>query len=289
MAKKMQNKINAKGLEITVITDVNQNDYISLTDLAKYKNMDAPNIVIQNWLRRRSTIEYLGLWEIMNNKKFKPLEFEGFKNEAGANAFTLSPKQWINKTNAIGIRSAAGRYGGTFAHADIAMEFMTWLSPEFKLYVIKDYQRLKHSESYKNKIEWNIRRELAKTNYSIHTAAIKENLIPSELTDEQKRFKYADEADILNIALFGKTAKQFKKEHPDLDGNQRDNASIEQNIIMANLESLNAVLIYQKFSQSDRLKILRDMAIKQLEAIMNKKSVEKIKQISDNENAFKLK
>ena len=222
-------KINANGTEISLITDSRSNeDYISLTDIAKYRNPDDASGVIANWLRNRNTIEYLGLWEQMNNPNFNPIEFEGFRNNAGLNSFTLSPQKWISSTNAIGIISKPGRYGGTFAHTDIAFEFASWVSPEFKLYVIKDYQRLKADEAHRLEIGWDTKRELSKINYRIHTDAIKEFLITPELTKQEKGYKYATEADILNVALFGKTAKQWREETGNKKENMRDHASVEQ-------------------------------------------------------------
>ena len=232
-------KLKAQGHEISIIAYENQDDYISLTDIARQKS-DEPFIVINNWMRSRSTIEYLGLWEKMYNPNFKPIEFDRFKNDSGANAFTLSPKKWIETTNAIGIVSKAGRYGGTYAHKDIAFEFASWVSPEFKLYIIKDYQRLREEEQYRLSTDWNLRRELSKTNYRIHTDAIKENLIHNDLTKAQIGMTYADEADLLNVALFGQTAREWKISNPDKAGNMRDYATIEELIVMANLESSNA-------------------------------------------------
>lgn len=283
MSKDIKNKINVNGVEIDILTQ-DKEDFISLTDLAKYKS-DEPNDVIRTWLRKRDTVEFLGLWEELHNSDFKPVEFHGFKNEAGTNAFTLSPQKWIKSTNAIGIQSKSGRYGGTYAHYDIALEFMSWLSPEFKLYVIKEFQRLKKSESYSNQIEWNIKRELAKATYSLHTDAIKEFLVPKELSKNQVRFVYADEADLLNVALFGMTAGDFKKLYPDKakQGNQRDYASVEQNIIMINLQNSNALLIEQGIEQSERLQMLRKLAVKQLETLTGNKAIQRVKDISDKQ------
>ena len=233
-------KINANGTEITYYTDEETfNDYISLTDIARKKNPLEPKVVVANWMRSRTTIEYLGLWEQLNNPDFKGLEFETFKNEAGSNAFTLSPQRWIAATNAIGIISKSGRYGGTFAHSDIAFEFASWISPEFKLYIIKDYQRLKKDEAEKLALGWDSKRELTKINYRIHTDAVKEFLITPELTPQEMNYKYASEADILNIALFGKTAKQWRDETGNSKENMRDYASVEQLIILVNIESMN--------------------------------------------------
>ena len=257
-------KITVQKTDVTILK-INDTDYISLTDIAKYKTTDA-NAVIANWLRNRMTIEYLGLWEILYNPHFKPLEFEGFKKEAGLNAFTLSPQKWIETTGAIGIISKAGNNGGTFAHRDIAFEFASWLSPEFKLYLITEFQRLKTVEQ--EKLEWSAKRELAKVNYRIHTDAIKENIVPT-LSDQQIAFIYASEADVLNVALFGKTAKQWRDENPTKKGNIRDYATIEQLLVIANMESYNAILIEQGFAQGERLKQLNAMARSQLRVLQN--------------------
>jgi hypothetical protein len=232
-------KIIANGNEISVISDGTDNDYISLTDIARYKS-DEPTAVIANWMRNKDTIEFLGLWETLYNPAFKPIEFEGFKNQAGANAFTMSPKKWIESTGAIGIISKPGRYGGTFAYKDIAFEFASWVSAEFKLYIIKDYQRLKADENNRLSLDWNLKRTLTKINYKIHTDAIKENIIPKCITEHQQRFTYASETDVLNVALFGMTASEWKKQNPTLKGNIRDHATIHQLVVLTNLESLNA-------------------------------------------------
>ena len=280
--KEVKSVIHAHGLDIRLSSSV-ESDYISLTDIAKYRSADS-NVVIQNWLRNRNTIEYLGLWETLNNPNFKPLEFEGFKKEAGLNGFVLSPKKWIDTTNAIGIISRAGRYGGTFAHSDIAFEFASWISPEFKLYIIKDYQRLKSDESYTKALNWTVKREIAKTNYKIHTDAIKENLIPPEVSKLDAGYTYASEADIINMALFGKTAKQWRNEHKKEKGNMRDAATIEQLIILANLETMNAELIREGRSQSERLYRLNQIAIYQMESLLrnNPKSVQQLKRLQKN-------
>lgn len=272
--KKVQSVIHADGIDIAVVTTIgNEEDYISLTDMARHRNPEFPADVVKNWLRLRSTLEFLGLWEQLNNTDFKLVEFDQFKNEAGSNAFVMSPQKWIKETNAIGIISKSGRYGGgTYAHKDIAFEFASWLSPEFKLYIIKDYQRLKESEDHRLSLEWNVKRILAKANYRIHTDAIKANLIPSELPNVQQGFVYADEADVLNVALFGKTAQQWRQEHPGEKGNMRDNATIEQLLVLSNLESINAYLIEQSLPQPERLKKLRATALQQMEAITGSKS-----------------
>ena len=275
----VKSTINANGIEIRV-SSTNESDYISLTDIAKYRS-DDPNAIIQNWLRNRNTIEFLGLWEKLNNPNFKPLEFEGFKKEAGLNAFTLSPKKWIESTNAIGIISKSGRYGGTYAHTDIAFEFASWISPEFKLYIIKDYQRLKTDESHIKQIDWNIKREIAKSNYKIHTDAIKEKLILPTLSNAQISYTYASEADVINVALFGITAKAWRKMHPEAKGNIRDTATIEQLIVLSNLESMNAVFIREGLSQSERLFRLNQIAIFQLQSLWKEpvKSIQNLKKL----------
>lgn len=274
----VKSTINANGVEIR-ITSSKEADYISLTDIAKYRS-DDPNAVIQNWLRNRNTIEYLGLWEKINNPDFKPLEFEGFRKEAGLNGFTLSPKKWIVSTNAIGITSKSGRYGGTYAHSDIAFEFASWISPEFKLYIIKDYQRLKADESHTKQLDWNVKREIAKSNYRIHTDAIKENL-PPNLTPQQIAYTYANEADLINVALFGQTAKQWRSSNPESKGNIRDEATIAQLIVLANLESMNADYIREGMPAAERLVKLNKIAIYQLESLWREpvKSIEKLKSL----------
>jgi hypothetical protein len=254
-------KINVKDNEIAVIT-LDNNDYVSITDIAKFKNAFGADDVIKNWLRNRNTIELLGLWEILHNPDFKPVEFDGFRKEAGLNSFVMTPKRWIETTNAIGIVSKSGRYGGTFAHKDIAFEFASWVSVEFKLYFIKEYQRLKDDEQ--KQLGWTAKRELAKLNYHIHTDAIKNNLIPIELNVQQTSIIYASEADVLNVALFGLTAKQWREQNPDLKGNIRDYASVNQLICLSNMESLNAVLIAENMPQNDRLVKLNRIAIQQM-------------------------
>lgn len=270
-------KINANGTEISVIGNTNGEDYISLTDLARYRNPDDPAGVIANWLRNRNTIDYLGLWERMYNPQFKLLEFEEFKTHAGENAFTLSPQKWITSTSAIGISSRSGRGGGTFAHKDIAFEFASWISPEFKLYVFKDYQRLKTDEAKRLEIGWDTKRELSKINYRIHTDAIKEFLIAPELTKQEQSYTYANEADILNVALFGKTAKQWREETGNKKQNMRDFASVEQLIVLVNLESMNADLIRQSIPAQKRLEKLRSVAYYQLQSLTSSNAAGKLK------------
>ena len=267
MAKIIKETIHANGFDISLFTEDLKNSYISLTDIAKYRSNE-PNDVIKNWLRNKDTIAFLGLWESLHNPDFNPIEFDGFRNEAGSNAFTMSPTKWIEGVNAKGIISKAGRYGGTFAHSDIAMEFASWISPEFKLYIIKDFQRLKDDENSRLSLNWNLNRELTKLNYRIHTDAIKENLIIPELTTAQKSFVYANEADVLNVALFGKTAKEWRDENPDKKGNIRDYSDINYLLVLANLESYNAILIEQNISQAKRLEMLRSTAEKQLKTIL---------------------
>ena len=267
MAKKTVNEtIHAKGYDIRIYTTDFQNEFLSLTDIAKYKSDDA-NATICNWMRNRETLEFLGLWEHLHNPDFKPLEFEGFRKESGLNAFTMSPTKWINAVNAIGVVSKAGRYGGTFAHSDIALEFASWISAEFKLYIVKDYQRIKHDENSRLALGWNLNREIAKLNYYIHTDAIKANLLPPELTPEQISYKYASEADLLNVALFGMTAKQWRDKNPELKGNMRDEANLNQLLVLANMESYNAILIEQGKKQSERLVELRALAVRQMQTL----------------------
>jgi hypothetical protein len=260
--------INANGAEVTVLHFGNDEDYFSLTDIAKYKNSDDAFIVINNWMRSKDTILFLGLWEQLNNPGFKPIEFDRFKNEAGYNAFTLSPQKWIENTGAIGIVSKSGRYGGTFAHKDIAFEFASWVSAEFKLYIIKDYQRLKNDENSRLSLSWNLGRELSKINYRIHTDTIKENLLPPDMSKQLAGIIYANEADVLNIALFGITAKQWRDQNADAKGNIRDYATYQQLIVLINLESMNAELIKLGLSQNERALRLNQMAIGQMKSLL---------------------
>ena len=251
MSKAKRTTIEVHGHSIA-IQNRDKQDYISLTDIARYRNSQEPFAVINNWMRSRSTIEFLGLWEKLCNPDFKPLEFERFRNEAGSNYFVLSPQRWIEDTQAIGITSKPGRYGGTFAHRDIAFEFASWISSEFKLYLIVEFQRLKDDENDRLKLDWNLQRTLSKINYRIHTDAIKETLIPAFITKTQASAVYASEADLLNVALFGQTAKQWRDTQPDAEGNIRDHAPLEQLVVLTNLESLNSVLIRQGLPQSER-------------------------------------
>ena len=256
-------KIIVKERQVTIISH-NENDYISLTDIAKYKS-DDPTAVIGNWMRNRNTVEFLGIWESLYNPKFKPLEFEGFRKEAGLNAFTLSPQKWTNATNAIGIVAKSGRYGGTFAHKDIAFKFASWISVEFELYIVKEFQRLKEEEQ--RLLGWSAKRELSKINYRIHTDAIKRNIIPDEVTSQQASIIYANEADVLNVAMFGMTAKQWREANADKKGNIRDYATINELICLSNMENLNAVFIDQGLPQSERLIKLNQIAIQQMNVL----------------------
>ena len=263
MSKVKKDTIEAKGFVIQIYTEDFKNDYISLTDIARYKNSEEPNVVVANWMRNYNTIEYLGIWEQLNNLEFNPLEFEGFLKEAGSNAFTLSPQKWVNMTNAKGIYVKLGRGGGTFAHKDIAFKFASWISAEFELYIIKDYQRLKDDENSRLSLGWNLNREISKINYKIHIDAIKEYLL-KDLTNEQLSYKYASEADMLNVALFNKRAKQWREENHDLKGNMRDYASLNELLVLANMESYNAILIGKGMDQKERMIELRKLARTQL-------------------------
>ena len=267
--------ISVQGFDI-VWYETNYSDYISLTDIARYKDAEHTDAIIQNWLRNRNTIELLGFWESIYNPNFKPLEFEGFRKQAGLNSFVMTPKKWIESTNAIGIVSKSGRYGGTFAHKDIALEFASWISIEFKLYIIKEFQRLKEDETSQLKLEWNLQRTLSKINYHIHTDAIRDNLIPKEITKQQANFVYADEADLLNVALFGLTAKEWRESNPDKKGNVRDYASLEQLVVLSNMESINALLISQGITPSERLRELNKVAITQMKSLLKNKAIKQL-------------
>lgn len=275
----MTPKITAQGKEIS-ITFGDKNDYISLTDIAKYKNQESPADIIKNWMRNRNTLEFLGTWEKLNNPDFKLVEFDQFRNEAGLNAFVMSPKKWIKTTKATGITSKSGRYGRTYAHSDIAFEFASWISPEFKLYIIQDYQRLKQEKSYKNQIEWEVNRYISKLNYAIHTDAIKENLLTPKLTTNQIKYTYASDADLLNMALYGMTAKEWKEKFPE-KGNLRDNSSIEQLIIMNNIQTINAEMINNNLPSHERLESLNKIALNQMKLFKknNPKALEDIKKL----------
>ena len=263
MARIIKDTIHANGIDIGIYTTDFENEFISLTDIARYKS-DEPKDVIKNWMRSKDTLEFLGLWEQLHNSTFKGVEFDTFRNQAGSNAFTMSPSKWIDATNAIGIVSKSGRYGGTFAHSDIAFEFASWVSPEFKLYIIKDYKRLKTEENSKLSLGWNLNREISKLNYRVHTDAIKENLIPPVLTSQQISYTYANEADLLNTVLFGKTAKEWRDSNPNEKGNIRDLASIYQLLVLSNMESYNAILIKQGKSQAERMQLLHELAVQQM-------------------------
>lgn len=273
--------IHAKDTDIAVISAVGKEDYISLTDIARYRS-DEPKDVVKNWLRSKSTIEFLGLWEQINNPDFKGVEFDSFKNEAGANSFTMSPQKWINATNAIGVISKSGKNGGTFAHKDIAFEFASWISPEFKLYIIKDYQRLKEDEAYRLSLDWNVKRLISKANYRIHTEAVKENLIPPDISKRQQGIIYASEADVLNVALFGQTAAEWRKANSEAKGNMRDYATIEQLLVLANLESANAMFIENGMEQSERVVLLNQLAIKQMKTLSEAASVKRLGVLDDD-------
>jgi hypothetical protein len=274
----MSNKnqiIEVKGMSITVV-QLHGTDYISLTNIARYKNADEPKDVVKNWIRSKTTIEFLGLWERLNNPLFKGVEFDALHREAGANAFVLSPSKWIEKTNAIGITSKQGNMGGTYAHKDIAFEFAAWLSAEFKLYLIREFQRLKDAENNDRQQSWSLQRTLSKINYRIHTDAIKESLIPCKVDHEQAGAVYASEADLLNVALFGMTAKQWREDNADKEGNIRDDATIEQLVVMTNLESINALLIRKGMTSGERLQQLNETAILQMRSLLNNSAVKKI-------------
>jgi len=266
--------IQVKGTEISVII-LNETDYISLTDMTLGFNEGSG--LIGKWITTKNTLEYLGIWEKINNPNFNYPEFGVIEQEAGINRFIMSVGQWINRTDAMGMQVKAGRYGGTYAHKDIAFHFAMWLSPEFQIYLIKEFQRLKVSESDRFKLDWNFQRTLSKVNYQIHTDAIKENLIPASLSKEKINFVYANEADMLNMALFGMTAKQWRDANPKLEGNIRDTASIEQLVVLSNMESINAVLIHQGLIQSQRLQQLNTIAITQMKSLINNKQIIKLK------------
>ncbi|MBI4618974.1 MAG: KilA-N domain-containing protein [Desulfobacterales bacterium] len=268
-------KINVKGTEIAIFNR-KEEDYICITDIARYKDSQRTDYIIQNWLRNRNTIEFLGIWEQLNNPGFKPIEFDGFKKQAGLNSFILTAKQWIEKTNAIGLISKSGRYGGTYAHKDIAFEFASWISVEFKLYLIKEFQRLKEDE--RKQLGWDIRRNLAKINYRIHTDAIKDNLIPPELTSRQIDLIYASEADVLNMALFGMTAKEWRDSHLGEKGNIRDYANISQLVCLSNLENLNSLFIQEKTPQAERLRKLNQIAIQQMKLLTSDSGIRQLEE-----------
>lgn len=270
-------KIITKGIVIAVF-EKNKFDFISLTDIARFKDKERTNYIIQNWMRNRSTIEFLGLWEVINNPNFKRIGFDAFKNQAGSNAFSLTPQRWVETTNAIGMISKAGKYGGgVYAHKDIAFEFASWISAEFKLFLIKEFQRLKEEENQRLTLGWDLKRALTKINYRIHTDAIKKHLIPPHLSKQSTDTIYASEADVLNMALFGKTAKNWRDENSKLDGNIRDYADVTQLVVLANLEGINAELIRRGLSQSERLIQLNEVAIMQMQALIGSETIKKLK------------
>jgi hypothetical protein len=274
MSKK--EKITVQGTEITLFAKAKEN-YISLTDMAKHKNAEATGLVISHWLSTRYTIRFMGIWGQIFNPNFNVTEFGNIKNESGDNGFVLTSKQWIERTCAIGIVAKPGRYGGgTFAHSDIAFEFATWLSPEFKFYLIKEFQRLKEDEQNNKSLEWNLQRTLSKINYRIHTDAIKDEIIPKLVTKDQISYIYANEADLLNVALFGKTAKQWRDENPDEKGNVRDYATLEQLVVLSNMESINALLIRQGLPQGERLVQLNSTAIKQMQSLTGTRELKRL-------------
>lgn len=270
-------KIITKGIKIYTFQQ-NEIDYISLTDIARYKDKERTDYIIQNWMRNRDTIEFLGIWEQINNPNFKPIEFDGLRKDAGLNSFSLTPKRWTSSVNAIGIIAKSGRYGGgTFAHKDIAFEFASWISAEFKLYLIKEFQRLKTEENERLRLGWNVKRTLAAVNYKIHTDSIKENLIPPDLSQQSANIIYANEADVLNMALFGKTAKEWRDENHNKDGNIRDYADITQLVVLVNLEGINAELIRRGLPQNERLTQLNQIAITQMQSLIGSTSIKKLK------------
>ncbi len=281
----IKNEMMVNDQKINVLR-INNNDYISLTDLARYADNEEPRLPIRDWMRNKDVISFLGLWEQLNNEYFKGGEFATFKNEAGSNKFKMSPQKWIRETNAIGIISKSGRYdGGTFAHPDIAFEFASWLSPEFRLYVIQEFQRLKKNEAYKNKLDWNANRVLTKVNYLVHTDAIKSFIVPT-LTEKQKKFVYAEEADVLNVALFGMTAKEWREKNPSVadKGNIRDYTDLLHLVILNNLENINAELIGIGMSQRERLIKLNSMAKRQMDLLSNNKSFDNLQYIENKIN-----
>ena len=278
---KSTSKITVHNTEI-IFLNTEIGDYISLTDIARHKDPEHTDAIIQNWMRNRNTIELLGFWETIYNSNFKPLEFEGFRKQAGLNSFVMTPKRWIENTDAIGIVSKSGRYGGTFAHKDIALEFASWISIEFKLYVLKEFQRLKDDENNRLQLEWNLQRTISKINCKIHTDAIKENLVPNEITKLQASIVYANEADLLNVALFGMTAKEWRDNNLEKKGNIRDHATLEQLVVLSNMESINALLIQQNLPQRDRLVQLNKVAITQMKSLLENKGMKQLKSKNNN-------
>ena len=277
MTKPRKASVNVKGTAVTVQIHREQ-DYISLTDIARHKDPERTDYLISNWLRNRNTIEFLGIWEALNNPDFNSIEFDGFRKSAGLNSFILTVKQWVQRTGAVGLVSKAGRYGGTFAHKDIAFEFASWISVEFKLYLIKEFQRLKEDENSRLSLAWNLNRTLSKLNYRIHTDAIKAHLIPAVVTPAQAAITYASEADLLNVALFGRTAKQWRDANPKLDGNMREYATVEQLLVLANIEGMNAEFIHMGLPQGERLKRLNEIAIRQMQVLTSMRAVKQLKE-----------
>lgn len=276
MSASRKAKVQVKGTEITVLVHQEQ-DYISLTDIARHKDAERTDYLISNWLRNRNTVEFLGIWEELNNPAFNPIEFDGIRKQTGLNSFILTAKQWTERTGAIGLIAKPGRYGGTFAHKDIAFEFATWISVEFKLYLIKEFQRLKDDENSRLSLAWNLNRTLSKLNYRIHTDAIQANLIPPEVTPAQAALTYASEADLLNVALFGQTAAAWRRANPSAKGNIRDQATVEQLLVLANIEGMNAELIHMGLPQSERLKRLNQIAIRQMRVLTGAPAVKQLK------------
>ena len=286
MQTKISTKINVKDNQISIMR-INDKDYISLTDLARYKNESNPGDVVIKWMSNKSSFDFYCLWEELFNENFKLAESREFKNDSASQSFTMSPSRWINLTNAKGFVTKRGKYeGGTFAHPDIALEFASWLDPAFKLYLIQEFERLKYNESYQSQIEWSVRRSLSKTNYRIHTDSIKENIVP-RLTEKQKKFVYANEADVINVSLFGMTSKEWKEENPSLEGNIRDYADILHLIVLSNLEVLNASMIDNNISQNERLEKLNNTARKQLSTLANDKNIISIQNLEET-NISKL-
>ena len=277
MSKAKRSTIEVKGAAVAVLSQ-NQQDFICITDIARYKDAERTDYLISNWLRNRNTIEFLGIWEQLNNPGFNPIEFDGIRKQAGLNSFILTAKRWIDTTGAIGLISKSGRYGGTYAHKDIAFEFASWVSVEFKLYLIKEFQRLKEDENRRLSLAWNLNRTLSKLNYRIHTDAIRAHLIPAAVTPSQAASTYATEADLLNVALFGQTAKQWRDANPALEGNMREYATIEQLLVLANIEGMNAELIHMGLSQGERLKRLNEIAIRQMQVLTSASTIKHLKE-----------
>jgi hypothetical protein len=276
MSTSSRRNIEVQGASVAVLSQ-SQQDFICLTDIARFKDPERTDYLISNWLRNRNTIEFMGIWEQLNNPGFNPIEFDGIKRQAGLNSFILTAKRWIEATGAVGLISRSGRYGGTYAHKDIAFEFASWVSVEFKLYLIKEFQRLKDDENDRLQLGWNLQRTLAKINYRIHTDAIKETLLPPAITKAQTALVYASEADLLNVALFGQTAKQWRDAHPEAEGNLRDHAPLEQLVVLTNLESLNSVLIRQGLTQPERVLKLNEIAITQMRTLLSTNNVKRLK------------